>query len=41
MINPTLKMNKSFKEEITHYTETTFGAIAQPHIRTILEKHLQ
>ena len=39
MINPTLNINKSFKEKITNCMKTTFGAITQPHIRTILEKN--
>ena len=38
IINPTLNINKSFKEKVTKYMKTTFGAITKPHIRTILAK---
>ena len=36
MINPTLGINKSFKEQVSKCMKTIFGAITQPHIRKIL-----
>ena len=38
MINPTLNIDKAFKEKVTKFTKTTFGAITQPHISKILAK---
>ena len=38
MINPTLNINKLFKEQVTRCKKTTFGAITQPHISKILAK---
>ena len=38
MINPTLNINKSFREEVTECMNNTFVAITQPHIKTTLEK---
>ena len=38
MINPTLNINKVFKEQVTKCMKTTFGEIAQSHISIILAK---
>ena len=35
MINPTLNINKAFIEQVNKCMKTPFGAITQPHIRTI------
>ena len=39
IIKPTLNINKEFKEQVAKCMKTTFGAIIQPHIRTILAKN--
>ena len=39
MINPTLNINKAFKEQVTKFIKTTFGAITQPYIRNVLSKN--
>ena len=41
MINPTLNIKKSFKEQVTKCMKTTFGAITQPYISKILSKKIQ
>ena len=38
MINPTLNINKAFRQQGNKYMKTTFGTITQPHIVTILAK---
>ena len=38
MINPTLDIIKSFREKVNKCMKNTFGAITQPHIKTILAK---
>ena len=38
MINQSLNMNKSFKNQVTKCMKSTFGAITQPHISKILSK---
>ena len=38
MINPTLNINKAFKEKVAQCMKNTFGAITQPHISKILQK---
>ena len=32
MTNPTLNINQAFKDQVTKFMKTTFGAITQPHI---------
>ena len=41
MINPTLSIDKSFKEQVTEFMKTTSGAMTQPHISKILYKNIQ
>ena len=41
MINPTLNINKAFKEQVTKCMKTSFGAMNQPHISKILSKKIQ
>ena len=38
MINPTLNINKSFREQVNKCIKTTFVTITQPHIKTTLAK---
>ena len=38
MINSSLNINKSFKEQVNKCMKTTFGAITQSHISKILAK---
>ena len=38
MINPTLNINKAFKEQVNKCMNNLFDAITQPNIRTKLEK---
>ena len=38
MINPNLNINKAFREQLEKCMITTFGAIAQPFIRSTLLK---
>ena len=38
MINPTLKINKAFIEQVNKCMKTTFGARTQPHIKITLAK---
>ena len=40
MINPTLNINKSFREKVTKLMKTTFFAIKKPRIRTIFAKNI-
>ena len=37
-INPTLSIDKAFKEQLTKCTKNTFGAMTQPRISKILPK---
>ena len=39
MINPTLNINKAFREQVNKHMKTTFGAITKHHIKTTLEKN--
>ena len=36
MINPNFNINKEFREQVDKCMKTTFGQIAQPHIRAVL-----
>ena len=38
MINPTLNINKAFKEQVNKCMNNLFDAITQPNIKTRLEK---
>ena len=38
MINPTLDINKSFREQVNKCMKILFGEITQPHIKTTLGK---
>ena len=39
MINPKFNINKSFREQMDKYMNTTFGPITQPCIRATLAKN--
>ena len=39
MINPTLNINKAFREQVNKCMKTTFGAITKPYIKTTLAKN--
>ena len=39
MINPTLRVNKEFKEQVINCMNNTFGALTQPFIRKKLTKN--
>ena len=39
MINPTLNIKKSFREQVNKCMKNTFGEITQPNIKTILAKN--
>ena len=38
MVNPTLRVNKAFKEQVKKGTNDTFGTITQPFIRNTMKK---
>ena len=39
MINPTLNINKAFREQVNKFMKNKFVIITQPHIRTISAKN--
>ena len=41
MINPTLHINKAFKEQVEKYTNNTFGTLTQPFIKKQRQKRIQ
>ena len=40
MINPSLHVNKSFKEQVENFMNTIFGELTQPFIKTTLFKKI-
>ena len=39
MINTTLNINNSFREQVNNCMKTTFSAVTKPHIKTTLAKN--